>query len=795
MGDRGRPGLPIRGARPRHAGAIRVGACPLDRWRVHAVRSAVAAHRGSTRRSGGAHGDRHGGHLVPPSRCGRDHHEPPQHTLPAVERRGAGRAPPGGGGGVHDLSRQVVGRAAAGLLAAARRARALHGRAHQRWQRRRPAPGRRQPADAPHRDRRRDPSALGLNAPDRRAPLRRHDVPHRPTARRGALQRVRRLGKHPDRHRAGAFPLGLGAVRQPAARQGCRHDQRAHRPPSRRGWWRAACAEPERQDRRIGRLALVVARRPRRVRHVELGGWSGIRDGTDAAAARCAGRPAAVRTRDTGAHRDRRGCGDGTDVRPGSRLDGRRYRAAGAPWDGAHGARVDGAPGHHRPAVNVYFHTFGCRANQYDTALVRQAFEHAGAAVVEDPAAADVAVINSCTVTHESEAKLGRLVRRLARQSGRVETVVMGCAAALDDGRIAGLPSVRAVLGGADPAQVLRAAGLGPHPLSPSPAHGPHPLSPSPAYGPHPLSPSPAYGPHPLSPSPFGRGGTTGRFRGLLKIQDGCDEHCTFCATTLARGANRSRSIAELVEEARALAEQHAEIVLTGVHIGTYGQDRERGAGSGTLRSLGELLEALIEAVPEVRFRLSSIEATEVDDTIARLLIEAQRHLAAHLHAPLQSGSDRILKRMGRHWYTAGSYRARLEWLADRLPVFGLGADIIAGFPGETDADHRATLALVDALPFTYLHVFPYSERPGAAAARLPEQVAPPVVRERARELRELGEAKARAYRATRLGRRADGVVSGRGSGKVELLTEDYLSVYLPSNEWSGRARCEVTVS
>jgi threonylcarbamoyladenosine tRNA methylthiotransferase MtaB len=149
---------------------------------------------------------------------------------------------------------------------------------------------------------------------------------------------------------------------------------------------------------------------------------------------------------------------------------------------------------------------------------------------------------------------------------------------------------------------------------------------------------------------------------------------------------------------------------------------------------------------------------------------------------------------MGRHWYTAGSYRARLEWLAARLPVFGLGADIIAGFPGETDADHRATLALVDALPFTYLHVFPYSERPDAAAGRLPDPVASPVVRQRASELRELGERKARVYRAARLGQRADGVVSGRGSGKVELLTEDYLSVYLPSNEWSGRTRCEVTV-
>ena len=407
--------------------------------------------------------------------------------------------------------------------------------------------------------------------------------------------------------------------------------------------------------------------------------------------------------------------------------------------------------------MKVYFHTFGCKANQYDTALVRQAFEAAGAAMVDDPAAADLAVVNSCTVTHESEAKLGRLVRRLARQSGHVETVVMGCAAALDDGRIARLPSVRAVVGGAEPAQVLSAAGVS-LPLGPVRAH------------------------HGV------------RARGLLKIQDGCDEHCTFCATTLARGANRSRPVADLVEEARALAEHHVEIVLTGVHIGTYGRDREQRAGTGTPPSLGELLQALITAVPQVRFRLSSIEATEVDDTIARLLIEAPRHLAAHLHAPLQSGSDRILKRMGRHWYTAGSYRARLEWLVERMPVLGLGADIIAGFPGEADADHRATLALVEALPFTYLHVFPYSERPGAAAARLPEPVTPPLVRDRARELRELGEAKKRAYRLTRLGHRADGVVCGRGEGKVEVLTEDYVSVYLPVAEWDGRRRFEITI-
>ena len=427
--------------------------------------------------------------------------------------------------------------------------------------------------------------------------------------------------------------------------------------------------------------------------------------------------------------------------------------------------------------MNVYFHTFGCKANQYDTALVQQAFSDQGATVVADPATADLAVVNSCTVTHESEAKLRRLVRRLGREHPAARTVVMGCAAARDDGAIAALPGVRAVVGGADPIRVLAAAGLKTARVDPVLRR------------------------------------FTANARGWLKIQDGCDEHCTFCATTLARGANRSRTIPELVAEARALAHHHAELVLTGVHIGTYGQDHaadpgaaprgERGRDSvrwnpgpsarGQLR-LGTLLEALISAVPAVRFRLSSIEATEVDDTIARLLIEAPRQLAAHLHAPLQSGSNRVLKRMGRHWYTAETYRARLEWLAARLPVLGLGADIIAGFPGETDDDHGATVALVAALPFTYLHVFPYSARPGAAATRLGAPVPPRVLHQRARELRELGETNARRHHADRVGQRADGVVSGHGAGKVEVLTQDYVSVYLPTEQWNGSARFEVTV-
>jgi threonylcarbamoyladenosine tRNA methylthiotransferase MtaB len=399
--------------------------------------------------------------------------------------------------------------------------------------------------------------------------------------------------------------------------------------------------------------------------------------------------------------------------------------------------------------VNVYFHTFGCKANQYDTERVRQAFADAGATVVDAAEHAELAVVNSCTVTEESESKLRRYVRRQAR-AGR-DTIVMGCAAALDRGALAALPRVRAVVGGAAADEVLAAAGV------------------------------------PVSAIDPVLRRFSGSARGWLKIQDGCDEHCTFCATTIARGANRSRPVAEIVAEARALAEHHAELVLTGVHIGTYGQDNSA--------SLGELLVALVSEVPQVRFRLSSIEATEVDDRIARVLIEAPRNVAAHLHAPLQSGSNRVLKRMGRHWYTAELYRDRIEWLAARLPIFGLGADVIAGFPGESAADHAATCALLRELPFTYLHVFPFSTRPDAAAARLSDQQSAASIRARATELRTLGEERAAAHRASRTGGRGDGVVCGHQGGQVEVLTQDYLTVYLSSRAWDGRPRLDITVS
>lgn len=381
--------------------------------------------------------------------------------------------------------------------------------------------------------------------------------------------------------------------------------------------------------------------------------------------------------------------------------------------------------------MRVFLVTHGCRANQYDSEAVRAMLVAAGHEIAACAADADAAVFNSCAVTAQAEADLRQGVRRAARENPALDTVVMGCAAALDRGTIRALPGVRAVVPGADLVELARALRVDPA----------------------------------LAAARAAR--QTGS-RALLRIQDGCDEHCTFCATTLARGASRSREPAVLVEEARRLAEHHAEIVLTGVHIGAYGAD--------TGGSLGALAERLVREVPTARFRLSSVEATEVDDRLRALLVAPDSGLVPWLHAPLQSGSDRVLRRMGRHWYTARAYAAAIERIARDAPVLGLGADVIAGFPGEAEDDHRATLALVEALPFTALHVFPYSVRPGTPAERLSGRVHDAAVRERAAELRRAGERKGAAHRRSRAGGAADVVVIAGGASR-HGLTEDNLTV------------------
>jgi len=370
--------------------------------------------------------------------------------------------------------------------------------------------------------------------------------------------------------------------------------------------------------------------------------------------------------------------------------------------------------------------------------------EASGGEIVATPDDADLAVFNSCAVTAAAEADLRQSVRRAARRAPALRTVVMGCAAARDDGTIAALPTVERVVAGGDLLGVAEAIGLAAPALPPDVQTG---------------------------------------TRALLRIQDGCDEHCTFCATTLARGAARSRSIVALVNEAERLADHHPEIVLTGIHIGHYGVD--------TGATLSALVERLVREVPRVRFRLSSLEATEVDDRLRELFANADC-LAPHLHAPLQSGSDAVLKRMGRHWYKAASYALAVERIAKSIPVFGLGADIIAGFSGETEDDHRCTVALVEALPFTYLHVFPYSLRPGTAAERLDGHVAASTIERRAAELRGIADRRAAAHRASRVGGECDLVVMG-SAARREGLTEDYLTVAVdPSIPRGTRCRARL---
>jgi threonylcarbamoyladenosine tRNA methylthiotransferase MtaB len=387
--------------------------------------------------------------------------------------------------------------------------------------------------------------------------------------------------------------------------------------------------------------------------------------------------------------------------------------------------------------MRVFLQTFGCRANHYDSETARAMIERAGHTIVDQPADADFAVFNSCAVTADAEADLRQAVRRAARVRPQIESVIMGCAtgfrARRGDASLGSLPTVRHLVEGADLPALAAALEL-------------------------------------PDDAALTRAAAQTTVRAQLRVQDGCDEHCTFCATTVARGASRSRSAESIVAEAALLAGHHEEIVITGIHIGSYGHD----IGS----SLGSLLQRLVRDVPRVRFRLSSLEATEVDERLFELLVGDPARVAPHLHAPLQSGSNAVLRRMGRHWYSAERYAACVERLVAARSVFGLGADVIVGFPGETHEDHARTLELVERLPFSYLHVFPFSMRPGTAAERLAGNVAGPVISERSRALRALASRKAAAYRSSRVGGVADViVVRGASADEREGVTEDYLTV------------------
>lgn len=394
--------------------------------------------------------------------------------------------------------------------------------------------------------------------------------------------------------------------------------------------------------------------------------------------------------------------------------------------------------------MKVHLVTFGCKANQYDTERFRQELESRGAQVVDSPEEADTCVLNTCTVTNQADAEARRAIRRLKREFPELKIVVAGCSAALRGDEYAQMVEVDGVVGGHDAEAVAGAVAL--------------------------ASPWLEVHEEPIGAALLERSarGT----RAWMKVQDGCDRRCSFCATKLARGVSRSRHPDEIIAEAARLAQTHPEIVITGVHIGHYGYDlNERGQKTHTL---SRLMARLIEEVPQARYRLGSVEATEIDDLMLSLLEDSGGRLVPHLHVPMQSGSDPILRAM-RRWHSREQYRRRMLEIASKLPYLGLGADVIVGFPGELEEHHAQTRALIEELPFTYLHVFPYSVRDNTHAATLPDKVPGDVSAARSRELREIAQRKGELYRAHRVGQAAELVAEEGGYG----ISEDYLRVRL----------------
>jgi threonylcarbamoyladenosine tRNA methylthiotransferase MtaB len=292
-----------------------------------------------------------------------------------------------------------------------------------------------------------------------------------------------------------------------------------------------------------------------------------------------------------------------------------------------------------------------------------------------------------------------------------------------------------------------------------------------------------------LPATPLGR--TAGRSRAFLKLQDGCQHRCAFCVVPLARGVSRSREVAAVLDQARALVGSgHPELVLTGVDLGHYGADLKPRTTLAAL--LGEM--SAISGLSWIRMS-SLLPAYFTGDLLD--VVTDSTVIAPHLHVPLQSGSDRVLRRMRRP-YTVAMYRRLVERLAGAIPRLGLGADVIVGFPGENDADFEETMALVGSLPLTYLHVFPYSDRPGTEAVGLDGHLAPSVISERARRLRELGRAKNLAFRRGLVGRTEDVLAletRDRATGRLVGLTGNYVEVRFDGTDelMGAMARVRVT--
>ena len=445
---------------------------------------------------------------------------------------------------------------------------------------------------------------------------------------------------------------------------------------------------------------------------------------------------------------------------------------------------------------SFHIENFGCRATQADAAAIERQLVGCGYTPLRDATGADVVVVNTCTVTASADSQARQAIRAIHRQNPATRIVVTGCYAQRAPEELAQLEGVAWVVGNSHKPeiprlieQMNRPQRQAPPAFVPLEAIAADPMS---------LARAPA---KILTGNIFEQaavlvapvlGGECGHTRPTLKIQDGCNHRCAYCVIPFVRGRSRSLPPAQVLEEIRRLsAAGYREVVLSGINLGSYGRDLAPRV------KFADLIRGILDETPLERLRLSSIEPMDVTQDFIALVASTGR-IARHFHIPLQSGSDRILAAMHR-WYRVAHYARRLEWIREMLPQAGLGADVIAGFPGETEADHRATLALVEQLPFTYLHVFAFSKRPGTKAAGMPNEVPAEVIQQRSRELRAAAAAKAVAFHAAQLGRwlhvlTLDRSGEGPSGSWTRALASNYLDVRV-AGSWPANQMLDVRIT
>ena len=459
--------------------------------------------------------------------------------------------------------------------------------------------------------------------------------------------------------------------------------------------------------------------------------------------------------------------------------------------------------------ATFFIEQFGCRATQADAAAIERQLVERGYAASADARSADVIVVNTCTVTAAADLQARQSIRAIHRGNPAARVIVTGCYAQRAPEELAGLEGVSWVVGNSHKPEIPRliqemSAETGQqteqkwtHDPPISTVQGFVPLSTianevlSLGRAPAKILTGDILKQRELLVAPV-EGGEAGHTRPVLKIQDGCNKRCSYCVIPQVRGRSRSLAPESVVEEIRKLCEGGArEVVLSGIDLGNYGRDLAPHA------ELGELLRRILEETSVDRLRVSSVEPMDVTEDLIAIFAASER-MARHLHMPLQSGSDRILAAMHR-WYRAEHYARRAELAREWLPDAAIGADVIAGFPGERHEDHQATLSLIERLPLTYLHVFSFSSRPGTAAAELRNQVPEEVIVRRARELRALGEKKKAVFQAAQTGRTMRVLTLNR-SGRddsgtwTRALSSNYADVRV-SGDWPANQFLDVRIS